>query len=147
MYKILDKIDSPKDLRKLSKRKLKELCAEVRDYMVKCCAENPGHLGSSLGAVELIVALHYIYNTPEDKLVFDVGHQAYAHKILTGRREAFKSNRIRGGISGFPRMAESQYDAFGAGHSSTSVSAALGFAEAARLRGSKEKAVAIIGDG
>ena len=147
MYKFLDKIDSPKDLRKLPKRKLKELCAETRDYMVKCCAENPGHLGSSLGAVELIVALHYVYNTPEDKLVFDVGHQAYAHKILTGRREAFKKNRTREGISGFPKMAESQYDAFGAGHSSTSVSAALGFAEAARLRGSKEKAVAIIGDG
>ena len=147
MYKFLDKIDSPKDLRKLPKRRLKELCAETRDYMVKCCAENPGHLGSSLGAVELIVALHYVYNTPEDKLVFDVGHQAYAHKILTGRREAFKKNRTREGISGFPKMAESQYDAFGAGHSSTSVSAALGFAEAARLRGSKEKAVAIIGDG
>ena len=147
MYKILDKIDSPADLRKLSKKKLKQLCEEIRDYMVKCCAENPGHLASSLGAVELIVALHYIYDTPKDKLIFDVGHQAYAHKILTGRREAFKTNRTQGGISGFPKMAESPYDAFGAGHSSTSISAALGFAEAARLKGSDEKAVAIIGDG
>ena len=147
MYKILDKIDSPADLRKLSKKKLKQLCAEIRDYMVKCCAENPGHLASSLGAVELIVALHYIYDTPKDKLVFDVGHQAYAHKILTGRREAFKTNRTQGGISGFPKMAESPYDAFGAGHSSTSISAALGFAEAARIKGTDEKAVAIIGDG
>ena len=115
--------------------------------MVECCAVNPGHLGSSLGAVELCVALHYIYNTPADKLVFDVGHQAYAHKILTGRREAFKRNRTKDGISGFPKRAESPYDAFGAGHSSTSISAALGFAEAARLTGSTDKAIAILGDG
>ena len=147
MYKILDHINSPEDVRKLSVAKLKTLCEEIRDYMVRCCAENPGHLGSSLGAVELIVALHYVYDTPKDKLVFDVGHQAYAHKILTGRREAFKDNRKAGGISGFPKMAESKYDAFGAGHSSTSISAALGYAEAARLNGSGEKAVAIIGDG
>ena len=147
MYKILDHINSPEELRKLSKKKLPLLCAEIRDYMVQCCAENPGHLGSSLGAVELITALHYVYNTPKDKLVFDVGHQAYAHKILTGRREAFKDNRKRDGISGFPKMAESKYDAFGAGHSSTSISAALGFAEAARIKGTDEKAVAIIGDG
>ena len=147
MYKILDHINSPEDVRKLSVAKLKTLCDEIRDYMVRCCAENPGHLGSSLGAVELIVALHYVYDTPKDKLVFDVGHQAYAHKILTGRREAFKDNRKAGGISGFPKMAESKYDAFGAGHSSTSISAALGYAEAARLNGSGEKAVAIIGDG
>ena len=147
MYKILDHINSPEDLRKLSVTKLRTLCEEVRDYMVQCCATNPGHLGSSLGAVEIIAALHYVYNTPKDKLVFDVGHQAYAHKILTGRREAFKENRKKDGISGFPKMAESQYDAFGAGHSSTSISAALGFAEAARLKGTDEKAVAIIGDG
>ena len=147
MYKILDRIDSPADLRKLDAAELKELCAEVRAYMVECCAVNPGHLASSLGAVELIVGLHYLYNTPEDKIVFDVGHQAYAHKILTGRREAFRQNRTREGISGFPKMDESPYDAFGVGHSSTSVSAALGFAEAARLRGSREKAVAFIGDG
>lgn len=147
MYKILDKINSPEDLRKLSRGKLPELCSEIRDYMVKCCAENPGHLGSSLGAVEIITALHYVYDTPKDKLVFDVGHQAYAHKILTGRREAFRENRKAGGISGFPKMAESRYDAFGAGHSSTSISAALGYAEAARISGSGEKAVAVIGDG
>ena len=147
MHKLLDKIDSPADLRKLPKSKLKQLCAEIRDYMVECCAVNPGHLGSSLGAVELIVALHYIYNTPADKLVFDVGHQAYAHKILTGRREAFRKNRQADGISGFPRREESPYDAFGAGHSSTSISAALGFAEAARLQGTKTRAVAILGDG
>jgi len=147
MQKLLETINSPEDLRKLPRKKLKELCEEVRQYMVECCAENPGHLGSSLGAVELIVALHYVYNTPQDKLVFDVGHQAYAHKILTGRREAFKNNRKRDGISGFPKMAESPYDAFGAGHSSTSVSAALGYAEAARIKGSADKAVAVIGDG
>ncbi len=147
MYKILDHISSPEDVRKLSVKKLKTLCEEVRDYMVQCCAENPGHLGSSLGAVEIITALHYVYDTPKDKLVFDVGHQAYAHKILTGRRDAFRENRKAGGISGFPKMAESQYDAFGAGHSSTSISAALGFAEAARIKGTDEKAVAVIGDG
>ena len=147
MYKILDRIDSPSDLRKLDAAELKELCAEVRSYMVECCAVNPGHLASSLGAVELITGLHYVFNTPEDKIVFDVGHQAYAHKILTGRREAFRQNRTREGISGFPKMDESPYDAFGVGHSSTSVSAALGLAEAAKLRGSHEKAVAFIGDG
>lgn len=147
MYKILDHIDSPEDVRKLSVAKLRVLCEDIRDYMVRCCAENPGHLGSSLGAVELIVALHYIYDTPKDKIVFDVGHQAYAHKIITGRREAFRENRKAGGISGFPKMAESKYDAFGAGHSSTSISAALGYAEAARLKGNGEKAVAILGDG
>ena len=147
MYKLLEKIDSPEDLRKLPRKKLEEVCQELRDYMVECCSVNPGHLGSSLGAVELIVALHYIYNTPEDKIVFDVGHQAYAHKILTGRRELFRKNRMRGGISGFPKMDESPYDAFGAGHSSTSISAALGFAEAARLTGATYKSVAVIGDG
>ena len=147
MYKILDTIDSPADLRKLDLEGLRTLCAEIRDYMVRCCAENPGHLGSSLGSVELIVALHYIYNTPVDRIVFDVGHQAYAHKILTGRREAFRHIRTRDGSSGFPRMEASPYDAFGAGHSSTSISAALGFAEAARIQGKDEKAIAVIGDG
>ena len=147
MYELLDHIEDPSDLRKLPADQLPRLCEEIRRYMVDCCSRNPGHLGSSLGAVELIVALHYIYNTPADKLVFDVGHQAYAHKILTGRREAFRRNRTRDGISGFPRREESPYDAFGVGHSSTSVSAALGLAEAARLRGTGEKAVAVIGDG
>ena len=147
MYKLLEKIDSPEDLRKLPRKKLEQLCKELREYMVECCSVNPGHLGSSLGAVELIVALHYIYNTPQDKIVFDVGHQAYAHKIITGRREAFRKNRMKDGISGFPRMAESPYDAFGAGHSSTSISAALGYAEAARLTKAVYKSVAVIGDG
>ena len=147
MYELLDTINSPEDLRKLDRKQLQQLCTELRQYMVECCAVNPGHLGSSLGAVELIVALHYVYNTPQDKLVFDVGHQAYAHKILTGRREAFKANRKKDGLSGFPKRDESPYDAFGAGHSSTSISAALGFAEAARLQGSRDKAIAVIGDG
>ncbi|MBO4624451.1 MAG: 1-deoxy-D-xylulose-5-phosphate synthase [Bacteroidales bacterium] len=147
MYEVLNQINSPEDLRKLSPAQLEKLCGEIRSYIVECCADNPGHVGSSLGAVELIVALHYIYNTPADKLVFDVGHQAYAHKIITGRREAFKKNRTLEGISGFPKREESPYDAFGAGHASTSISAALGFAEAARLQGTAERAVAIIGDG
>ena len=146
-YKILDKIDSPKDIKGLDIEHLKELCAEIRHYMIECCSVNPGHLGSSLGAVELMVALHYVYDAPDDKLVFDVGHQAYAHKIITGRREAFRHNRMKDGISGFPKRAESIYDAFGAGHSSTSISAALGFAEAAKLQGRPDKAVALIGDG
>ena len=144
---LLDKINSPEDIRKLNTAQLEQLCAEVRRYMVECCAKNPGHLGSSLGAVELIVGLHAVYNTPEDKIVFDVGHQAYAHKIITGRREAFRRNRTREGISGFPKRDESPYDAFGAGHASTAISAALGFAEAARLKGTDERAVALLGDG
>ncbi len=144
---ILDKIDSPEDLRRLNIEELRPLCGEIRDYIVRCCADNPGHLASSLGAVELIVGLHYVFDTPKDKLVFDVGHQAYAHKILTGRKEAFKKNRMPDGISGFPNRDESRYDAFGAGHASTSVSAALGMAEAAKLSGTGEKVVAMIGDG
>ena len=146
-YKFLDKVDSPKDIKNFSIEQLRELCAEIRHYMIECCAVNPGHLGSSLGAVELMVGLHYVYNTPDDKLVFDVGHQAYAHKIITGRREAFRKNRMKDGISGFPKRSESGYDAFGAGHSSTSISAALGFAEAAKQQGRPDKAVALIGDG
>ena len=146
-YGLLDKIDSPKDIKALSLEELRELCSQLRSYMIECCSVNPGHLGSSLGAVELIVGLHKVYNTPQDKIVFDVGHQAYAHKILTGRREAFKLNRKREGISGFTRREESVYDAFGVGHSSTSISAALGLATAARLQGSDEKVVAVIGDG
>ncbi len=146
-YKFLDKVDSPADIKKFSMEELRELCAEIRHYMIECCAVNPGHLGSSLGAVELMVGLHYVYDAPEDKLVFDVGHQAYAHKIITGRREAFRKNRMKDGISGFPKRSESEYDAFGAGHSSTSISAALGFAEAAKQQGLPHKAVALIGDG
>ena len=146
-YNILYKVDSPKDIKGLSIGELRELCAEIRSYMIECCSINPGHLGSSLGAVELIVGLHYVYDAPQDKLVFDVGHQAYAHKIITGRREAFRKNRMKDGISGFPKRSESEYDAFGAGHSSTSISAALGFAEAAKQQKLGHKAVALIGDG
>jgi len=147
MYELLDKINSPADIKGFDMNQLEQLCSELRQYMVECCSKTPGHLGSSLGAVELIVAMHYVYDAPKDKFIFDVGHQAYAHKILTGRREAFKTLRTEGGISGFPRRSESEYDAFGVGHSSTSVSAALGLAEAARMQGLEEKVVALIGDG
>ncbi|MCQ2115389.1 MAG: 1-deoxy-D-xylulose-5-phosphate synthase [Bacteroidales bacterium] len=147
MMKFLDKIDSPADLKGLSTDELRELCGEIREYMLECCATNPGHVGSSLGAVELIVGVHKVYNTPEDKLVFDVSHQSYAHKIITGRREAFRNKRQAGGISGFTRRDESPYDAFGAGHSSTSISASLGLAQAARMQGRSEKVIALIGDG
>lgn len=146
-YRLLETVDSPKDIKGFSMDQLRQLCQEIRQYMIECCSVNPGHLGSSLGAVELMVGLHYVYDAPEDKLVFDVGHQAYAHKIITGRREAFRKNRMKDGISGFPKRSESKYDAFGAGHSSTSISAALGFAEAAKQQGLAQKAVALIGDG
>ena len=144
---LLEKVNGPEDIRQFSTEQLRQLCEEIRRYMVECCAVNPGHLASSLGAVELIVGLHAVYHTPQDRIVFDVGHQAYAHKILTGRREAFRRNRTRDGISGFPKRDESPYDAFGSGHSSTAISAALGFAEAARLQGTGERAVALLGDG
>ena len=147
MDMILDSINSPADIKQLDISGLRALCGEIREYIVECCSENPGHLASSLGSVELIVGLHYVYDTPSDKLVFDVGHQAYAHKILTGRKDAFKKNRMADGLSGFPNRDESPYDAFGAGHASTSISAALGLAKAARLSGSNEKVVAMIGDG
>ena len=147
MYQLLDKINSPADIRKLSIEELPQLCSEIRSYMVECCSRNPGHLASSLGTVEMIVAAHYVFDTPSDKLVFDVGHQAYAHKIVTGRREAFEHNRTKGGISGFPSRDESPYDSFGTGHSSTSISAALGLAEAAKMQGQHHKVVAMIGDG
>ena len=146
-YTYLDRVNSPADIKGFSMDELRALCAEIRHYMIECCSVNPGHLGSSLGAVELMVGLHYVYDTPSDKLVFDVGHQAYAHKIITGRREAFRMNRMKDGISGFPKRSESEYDAFGAGHSSTSISAALGFAEASKQLGLGQKVVALIGDG
>lgn len=147
MSTLLDKINSPEDFRSFDAAQLRELCEEVRSYMVDCCASNPGHLASSLGAVELTVGVHKVFNTPVDKFVFDVGHQAYAHKILTGRREAFRTKRMAGGISGFPSIAESPYDAFGVGHSSTSISAALGMAEAIRMKGEDGRVIALIGDG
>ena len=147
MHELLDSINSPADIRGFSIPQLRQLCAELRDCIIRTCAENPGHLASSLGAVELIVGLHYVFDTPDDKIVFDVGHQAYAHKLLTGRRERFSTLRTGGGLSGFPNRVESEYDCFGVGHSSTSISAALGFAEAARMQGLKRKAIALIGDG
>lgn len=144
-YKYLDKVNSPADLKKLQLTELRTFCDELRDYIVRCCAANPGHLSSSLGTVELTTAIHYVFDFPTDKLVWDVGHQAYAHKIITGRREAFATQRTRGGIAGFPRMVEG--DSFGAGHSSVSISAAFGMAEAARLKGEKQSVIAVIGDG
>jgi len=147
MVKILNNINSPADLKTLNLNELHIVCDELREYIIECCANNPGHFASSLGTVELTVALHYVYDTPKDKLVWDVGHQAYAHKIITGRREQFRKNRILNGISGFPKMCESEYDAFGVGHSSTSISAALGMSVATNLQGKQNKIVAIIGDG
>lgn len=145
--KYLDKIDSPADLKKLSVSELPLLCEEIRDYIISETSHNPGHLGSSLGAVELAVAIHYVFDTPDDKLVWDVGHQAYAHKIITGRRERFHENRKYKGLSGFPTMSESAYDAFGTGHASTSISAILGMAQAAQLTGDNQRShIAVIGD-
>jgi 1-deoxy-D-xylulose-5-phosphate synthase len=145
---LLSKINSPDDLRKLQPEELPGLCQEIRQFILEVISENPGHLGASLGAVELTAAIHYAFNTPEDKLVWDVGHQAYTHKILTGRKDVFHTNRTYKGISGFPRMSESKYDAFGTGHSSTSISAALGMAIASSLAGNKNRQhIAVIGDG
>jgi 1-deoxy-D-xylulose-5-phosphate synthase len=144
---ILSKINSPSDLKKLPENVLPALCKEIRDFLIEETSQNPGHLGSSLGAVELAVAIHYVFDTPYDKLIWDVGHQAYAHKILTGRRDMFSTNRMYGGISGFPKMSESEYDAFGTGHSSTSLSAALGMAVASGLQGDHNRLhISVIGD-
>ena len=147
MDRILDRINSPADIKSLDMNQLRQLCSELRSYMIEVCSDHPGHLASSLGAVELIVGLHYVYDAPKDKMIFDVGHQAYAHKILTGRKEACKALRTREGVSGFPKMSESEYDAFGVGHASNSVSAALGYAEAFALQGSDAHSIALIGDG
>ncbi|MCK9422720.1 MAG: 1-deoxy-D-xylulose-5-phosphate synthase [Bacteroidales bacterium] len=145
---LLSSVNFPSDLKKLSLDDLPQLCEEIRSFIIEVMAVNPGHLGASLGAVELAVALHYVYDAPFDKIIWDVGHQAYAHKILTGRKEQFGTIRTYKGISGFPKMSESEYDAFGVGHSSTSVSAALGMGVAAKLDNQKERHhVAIIGDG
>lgn len=146
--KLLTQIDAPKDLKKLDQAQLVQLCEELRQFIVDNVSVYGGHFGASLGVVELTVALHYVYNTPYDQLVWDVGHQAYGHKILTGRRDVFHTNRMYQGISGFPKRKESEYDAFGVGHSSTSVSAALGMAMASKYQGIEDKQhVAIIGDG
>ena len=146
-YDLLYKVNSPADLKRLAISQLPQYCNELRQYIIEECSKNPGHLASSLGTVELTVALHYVYDTPFDKLIWDVGHQAYAHKIITERRDLFPTNRKMGGISGFPRIAESKYDAIGVGHSSTSISAAFGLAKAAELQGIDNHVVAIIGDG
>lgn len=144
---LLSKIYIPDDLRKLNPEQLAQVSSELRQYIIDVVCNNPGHFGASLGVVELTIALHYVFNTPYDKIIWDVGHQAYGHKILTGRRENFATNRKYKGISGFPKMAESEYDAFGTGHSSTSISAALGMAVAARVKGENRHVVAVIGDG
>ena len=146
-YPLLDRVHTPADLRALSEKELPALCAQLRDYLIHTVATRGGHFAAGLGTVELTVALHYVYDTPEDRLVWDVGHQAYPHKILTGRREQMGSLRQKDGVAAFPRRSESEYDTFGVGHSSTSISAALGMAIAARMQGSKRKSVAVIGDG
>lgn len=144
----LDSIQTPEDLRKLPEQELPKLCEELRQYIIEQTAQHPGHLGSSLGVVELTVAIHYVFDTPNDRLVWDVGHQAYGHKILTGRKERFATNRCYNGLSGFPRREESEYDAFGTGHSSTSISAVLGMAMAAKMKGDTNRNhIAVIGDG
>ncbi len=146
--KLLDLIDSPADLRALPVEALPQVCAELRQFIIEACSVNPGHFGSSMGAVELTVALHYVFDTPYDRIVWDVGHQAYGHKILTGRRDSFGSIRTLGGLSGFPNPDESEYDTFTAGHASNAISAALGMAVASRLRGDSHPrhVVAVIGD-
>jgi 1-deoxy-D-xylulose-5-phosphate synthase len=145
---LLEDIDYPEDLRKLKRDVLPEVCAELREFIIREASSNPGHFSASLGVVDLTVALHYVYNTPYDKLIWDVGHQAYGHKILTGRRKVFHTNRLYKGISGFPKMEESEYDSFGVGHSSTSISAALGMAIASNLKGEKDRRIiVVIGDG
>ena len=146
-HPLLQTVQSPADVRRLSRPQLKTLAHELRDFLLHTVSRTGGHLSSNLGTVELTIALHHVFNTPHDRLVWDVGHQSYPHKILTGRREAMASLKSLGGISGFPRRVESEYDTFGTGHSSTSISAALGMAHAAKLKGENRKAVAIIGDG
>jgi len=144
---LLQTIDTPDDLKKVPKERLHQVCDELRQYIIDVVSVHGGHFAASLGVVELSVALHYVYNTPYDQLVWDVGHQAYGHKILTGRRDNFMTNRKYKGLSGFPKRSESEYDTFGVGHSSTSISAALGMAMAAKYKGEDRKSVAIIGDG
>nr|WP_262712951.1 1-deoxy-D-xylulose-5-phosphate synthase [Flagellimonas hymeniacidonis] len=147
MEKLLAHINDPKDLKNLSMDKLPQLAQELREFIINIVAAKEGHLGASLGVVELTIALHYVFNTPDDKLIWDVGHQAYGHKILTGRKEIFETNRQLGGISGFPKRSESKHDAFGTGHSSTAISAILGMAMASKLQGEDSKQnIAVVGD-
>ena len=144
---ILDSIKSPADLRRINARHLQQVADELRAETINAVAVTGGHLGASLGVVELTVALHYIFDTPNDKLIWDVGHQAYPHKILTGRRDRIRTLRTGGGLSGFTKRSESEYDAFGAAHSSTSISAGLGMAVARDLSGQKHNVICVIGDG
>jgi 1-deoxy-D-xylulose-5-phosphate synthase len=146
-YPLLSKIDSPADLRKIPESRLPALATELREFILESVSQTGGHLASGLGVVELTIALHYIYNTPTDPLIWDVGHQCYPHKVLTGRRDLLQTIRQRGGLAGFPKIEESEYDSFGVGHSSTSIGAALGMAIAARARGKQQKTIAVIGDG
>lgn len=146
-YPLLDTIQHPAQLRALDRKQLPQLAEELRNFLVDSVSRTGGHLSSNLGTVELTIALHYVFNTPEDRLVWDVGHQTYAHKVLTGRREGMARLRMYGGVSGFPKRSESEFDAFGVGHSSTSISAALGMAIAARLKGEERHTIAVIGDG
>ena len=143
-YKFLCEINSPDDLKQFDLKDLTNICEELRCFIIEAASKNPGHFGASLGVVELTVALHYAYNMPKDQIVWDVGHQAYGHKILTGRRDIFHTNRTYKGISGFPSPKESIYDSFGVGHSSTSISAALGMAVAAKLKDEKHQTIAVI---
>jgi 1-deoxy-D-xylulose-5-phosphate synthase len=147
MGKLLDSIDTPADVRRLSRPELKQLAAELREFVVQSVSQTGGHLSSNLGTIELTIALHHVFDTPYDRIVWDVGHQTYPHKVLTGRRDRMSTLRQLGGISGFPRRDESEYDTFGTAHSSTSISAALGMAVAARMKGESRKSVAVIGDG
>ncbi|MEK1907338.1 MAG: 1-deoxy-D-xylulose-5-phosphate synthase N-terminal domain-containing protein, partial [Pseudomonas sp.] len=144
---LLDRAETPVGLRRLAESELETLADELRQYLLYSVGQTGGHFGAGLGVIELTIALHYIFDTPDDRLVWDVGHQAYPHKILTGRRERMGTLRQKDGLAAFPRRSESEYDTFGVGHSSTSISAALGMAIAARLQGSKRKSVAVIGDG
>src|SRR3954467_7270024 len=146
-HSLLQSINGPADVRRLSRNELKQLAIELRDFVLQSVSQTGGHLSSNLGTVELTIALHHVFNTPHDRLVWDVGHQTYPHKILTGRRDRMPTLRQLGGISGFPRRDESEYDTFGTAHSSTSISAALGMAVAARMKGESRKCVAVIGDG
>jgi len=145
--KVLDAIDSPADLKNLSLTELQKLAEEIRKQIIETTSKTGGHLAPSLGAVELAIALHYVFDAPTDKIIWDVGHQAYAHKLITGRRDRFHTLRTYGGISGFPKRSESPYDTFDTGHSSTSISAGLGIATAKELKGEKSKVIAVIGDG
>ena len=147
LYPLLTRIEAPSDLRKLAENKLVPLAGELREFLIQTVSQMGGHFAAGLGTVELTVALHYVFDTPHDRLVWDVGHQAYPHKVLTGRRQRLQTIKHKGGLAPFPSRFESEYDTFGVGHSSTSISAAIGMALAAKSKGEKRRVVAVIGDG